>query len=344
MKEVNVNLARTCRYLFFIIILIWLFAVGSITFPNISHGRNFFSSYWRSTSEYIDSGSVALGDLDGDGDLDAWVTNDRDPSQVWLNDGSGRFTDSGQEIGGGDPLGPVMLGDMDKDGDLDALVESITGMSILFNDGKGFFSWGLSLCCGWSVNGALGDLDGDGDLDVWMGRGSSPNSGNLGYDIYFNDGRGNFKEEFRWGWGDGRVTLGDVDGDGDLDSLIADGPSSILYLNDGRGNFNRSGEDMFGRYCWKVVLGDLDGDGDLDAWTNNSDDEPSQVWLNDGSGKFTDSGQNLGDNASGRVALGDVDGDGDLDAWVANDSDPNRVWLNIILPPMPWLPTLLLSE
>jgi len=38
---------------------------------------------------------VTLGDLDGDGDLDAWVANLSQANRVWLNDGSGTFTDSG---------------------------------------------------------------------------------------------------------------------------------------------------------------------------------------------------------------------------------------------------------
>ena len=42
--------------------------------------------------------SVALGDLDGDGDLDAWVANDQ-ANLVWINDGTGLFTDSGQALG-----------------------------------------------------------------------------------------------------------------------------------------------------------------------------------------------------------------------------------------------------
>ena len=49
----------------------------------------------QSPLEYVDSGqalgdrnsfSVALGDLDGDGDLDAWIANLGEPNTVWLND------------------------------------------------------------------------------------------------------------------------------------------------------------------------------------------------------------------------------------------------------------------
>ena len=66
--------------------------------------------------------SVALGDLDGDGDLDAMVTNWADhPNTVWTNDGTGTFTNSGQALGNSTSFS-VALGDLDGDGDLDAMV------------------------------------------------------------------------------------------------------------------------------------------------------------------------------------------------------------------------------
>ena len=42
---------------------------------------------------------VGLGDLDGDGDLDAVFANMHAESQMWLNDGNGRFVNSNQRLG-----------------------------------------------------------------------------------------------------------------------------------------------------------------------------------------------------------------------------------------------------
>jgi len=70
---------------------------------------------------------VALGDLDGDGDLDAWVANYNGPNRVWINQGgiqggaAGNFADSSQALGNSDSI-DVALGDLDGDGDLDAWV------------------------------------------------------------------------------------------------------------------------------------------------------------------------------------------------------------------------------
>ena len=116
---------------------------------------------------------VALGDVDGDGDLDAYVTNsgpnNHGPDEVWLNDGSGSFADSGQRIGDYNSR-EVVLGDLDGDGDLDAFViNSVDGDRVYLNDGTGTFAdSGQVLSVAYTNGLALGDLDGDGDLDAFV--------------------------------------------------------------------------------------------------------------------------------------------------------------------------------
>ncbi|OQY53002.1 MAG: hypothetical protein B6245_23195 [Desulfobacteraceae bacterium 4572_88] len=97
-----------------------------------------------------DSHGLALGDLDGDGDLDAFVANYEGPDKVWKNNGSGVFTDSGQALGNSASRS-VSLGDLDRDGDL----ENLGGSS--------------------SAGIALSDLDGDNDLDAFMANYSQGN-------------------------------------------------------------------------------------------------------------------------------------------------------------------------
>ena len=68
--------------------------------------------------------AVALGDLDSDGDLDAYITasySGAETNRVWANSGSGTYTDSGQALGTNAST-DVALGDLDGDGDLDAYV------------------------------------------------------------------------------------------------------------------------------------------------------------------------------------------------------------------------------
>ncbi|NQU19676.1 MAG: VCBS repeat-containing protein [Candidatus Nealsonbacteria bacterium] len=260
------------------------------------------------------------------------MANNNQANRVWLNDGQGTFSDSGQRLGNYFSL-EVSLGDLDSDGDLDAFVANYYGNRVWVNDGQGTFSdSGQSL--GSSKNGdvSLGDLDGDGDLDALVAK--------FDYEanqVLLNDGAGTFSDSGQTlgsssSWD---VSLGDLDGDGDLDAFVANvsAQANRVWLNDGQGTFSDSGQSLGNsNSSMGVSLGDLDGDGDLDAFvvevTLAGASAPNRVWLNDGQGTFSDSGQSLGNSYSYNVSLGDLDGDGDLDAFVADDGS-NRVWINI---------------
>jgi hypothetical protein len=133
--------------------------------------------------------SVALGDLDGDGDLDAVLGHNAGPTAIWFNDGQGRFTDSGQALGQAQAR-RIRLGDVDGDGDVDALIERLDHGAVYgeiwLNDGQGFLhDSGQRLAAAYQYALALGDVEGDGDLDVFAG-------GPTDIKIWLNDGAGRF--------------------------------------------------------------------------------------------------------------------------------------------------------
>ena len=265
-------------------------------------------------------GHAALGDLDGDGDPDAFVAVFGDANRVWTNRGDGVFMDSGEALGSGESE-QAALGDLDGDGDLDAFTANSQGPNrVWLNNGDGsFVDSGQGLGDAESVGIALGDLDGEGDLDGLVGNATG------GSRVWLNNGGGVFGDSGQSLGVSSGVPLGDVDGDGDLDALLG----NQVWTNNSHGVFGNSGRTV-GSTADSFALGDLDGDGGLDAFVAVGG-HPDQVWFNDGTGGFTNSGQGLGNTVSGSVSLGDLDGDGDLDAFVGNHSlsgPGNTVWFN----------------
>ncbi|MCB1769601.1 MAG: VCBS repeat-containing protein, partial [Candidatus Competibacteraceae bacterium] len=171
-----------------------------------------------------------LGDVDGDGDLDLVAGNNTSQAnRVWLNNGLGTFSDSGQTLGAFVTLS-VALDDVDGDGDLD-LIEGNSGSAnrVWFNNGLGTFSdSGQTLGNHDTHSVALGDVDRDGDLDLVEGNYQQANQ------VWLNNGLGTFNDSGQtlgnyWTQG---LALGDVDGDGDLDLVEGnEGQANRVWLN-----------------------------------------------------------------------------------------------------------------
>jgi len=68
------------------------------------------------------NGRIGIGDLNNDGWVDLVFTGWIGPCQVWMNDGSGRFTDSGIRLGEGGGWSNCVVADVDNDGDNDLFV------------------------------------------------------------------------------------------------------------------------------------------------------------------------------------------------------------------------------
>jgi hypothetical protein len=82
---------------------------------------------------------VRLADLDGDGDLDAFVGSEGD-ARVWLNDGTGHFDLGRQTLRYSLSRHIPALGDVDGDGDLDVVAgRARRRPKVWLNDGAGRF-------------------------------------------------------------------------------------------------------------------------------------------------------------------------------------------------------------
>lgn len=254
-----------------------------------------------STEITVDGGPIpagsaaALADVDGDGDLDAflgqqWGTAD----SILLNDGSGAFTAVALSRSDASPSGGV-FGDLDGDGDLDLVVGRLQespepdlilagtefgeGVDLYLNDGSGSFTLdnsripeGLETAMVWESE--LVDIDLDGDLDLYLANDFGPWL--VKNQLLLNDGSGRFTlstdcfcdlQMYAMG-----SAVGDVNDDGAPDLYLTDIGGPKLLINEGDGTFYdgtlAAGADIppteRNMSSWGTVFADIDADMDLD--------------------------------------------------------------------------------
>jgi hypothetical protein len=289
---------------------------------------------------------VALGDLDGDGDLDA-IVGCTGQGRILINTGLGVFADRTSTLMPVvvDRTSAVVLGDLDRDGDLDAVLGHPAARNrALINRGDGWLTDESPARLPARVDGtrdlALGDVDQDGDLDLIVAGEPSPLASGENR-LLLNDGRGVFGDALPGDWPadmdpSRSVALGDVDGDGWLDVVFGNAFSSdSLYLNSGQGRYVDATAThlpttalRWGREA--VDFGDFDGDGDLDL-VFGVVDRQNRLHLNDGTGRFTEVANVLPAalDSTQTLAVFDADADGDPDVLFGNYQQQSRLLFNL---------------
>ena len=275
---------------------------------------------------------TAWGDVDGDGDLDVLaVRYEPADTHLYVNDGRAGLTDATAASFGALPLVgkfvSVALADLDGDGDLDAVMGCNGPVRLFWNDGLGHFtedSTRITAIQQATYRLVVVDLNGDGHLDIvaanggWMA--AEPNR------VFSNDGQGRFHfvTDLPGGaYASFSVAAGDIDGDGDLDLVVANAVvPDVLLRNDGGVFTDVSARLTFNpaETTWNCLIADIDHDGRNDVLLGGS----GRVSLhhNEGGGRLRlMGGEELPSARVGNVrslVVADFDGDGDDDLFLGH--------------------------
>jgi VCBS repeat-containing protein len=261
---------------------------------------------------------VVLLDWDGDGDTDIAVGGmSGKAGRVYFNNGSGSFSNGVDlNISGLGTVAGAAKADFDLDGDDDlVLVGSGNAIQVRRSGESGFVTSSLPASSG--IHVAATDINNDSFPDIVIVE-----AGSRSVKILRNSGNGqNFNTQTLQRGSVASATPADVDGDGDIDLLLAvdDGelavPESKVLYQQSAGSFS-AGTTLGVSPVSQLLAGDLDGDALLDIVAMNNAGV-HQLYRGLASGGFSLQAEQIVSDGMRRGVLRDFNGDGSLDLIVA---------------------------
>ena len=278
---------------------------GSISKLYTNDGVGNFTEVIGTPFQGVTGSSIAFADVDSDNDQDVLITGSVGTSvgisKLYVNNGSGSFTEMVNTPFVGVGFSSIAFADVDGDNDQDVLITGNNGTEgrvsrLYLNNGSGSFTEMVDAPFEGAASSsiAFADVDGDNDQDVLItGNTGNPSSPSFSK-VYLNDGSGSFTEMMDTPFeaiGFGSIAFTDVDGDNDQDVLITGGagafnfPYTGLYANDGSGNFTIvEGSPFEDLVEGSIAFADVDGDNDQDVILTGVDwsvNYTAKLYIND---------------------------------------------------------------
>ncbi len=269
---------------------------------------------------------VTLGDFDGDGDLDMAVCRSwNDDVAVLLGNGDATFGSPALHPTGGTWAYQVRAADLNADGALDLVVShsyyvGAGVVGVLLGAGDGTFGAPVTYAVGPNPSDlVLGDLDNDGALDAVVTNTSQLNS-EPSISVLRGNGDGTFGPAAAYPVpvGPHAAALGDLDGDGWSDVVVADlfGSRLCIFRNQGGAVLGQRADFDLPFRPGGVLVADLDRDGDLDVAVADVESGRLLVFRGRGDGALLAPVESATLGGAVFPAAADLNGDGVLDLAV----------------------------